>query len=278
MVAGPNGSGKTTLIRTLQAAGELNLPDLYINADDLQRSRGIDAAAAQKAAETLRLDAIANHRSVMYETVMSHPSKIAELQAAARAGYAITILFVATDNPQVNIDRIALRVADGGHDVPKDRVRARHRRSIALAPAALAFAHHAYIYDNTAWGGTGPQELQAVLMGPTLQPAVERPARWVADLIEKCNGRTVELGAMDLASLTVPNLYASVAEGPITNVGDYYVLQDDQLSGKTLIHDKALLAKPVTLRHTYRIEYAQGVAHVTRRPPPRIRAVKAVRK
>ncbi|MFL6622235.1 MAG: zeta toxin family protein [Sulfurifustaceae bacterium] len=278
MVAGPNGSGKTTLIRALQAAGELHLPDLYINADELQRSRGIDAAAAQKLAETLRLDAIVNQRSVMYETVMSHPSKIAELQAAVTAGYAITILFVATDNPQVNIERIALRVADGGHDVPKDRVRARHRRSIALAPAALAFAAHAYIYDNTAWGGTGPQELQAVLMGPTLQPAVERPARWVADLIEKCNGRTVELGALDLASLTVPNLYASVAEGPITSVGDYYVLQDDHLSGKTLLHDKTLLVKPVTLRHSYRIEYAQGVGHVIRRPTTRIRAIKATRK
>lgn len=278
MVAGPNGSGKTTLIRALRATREVILPDFYINADDLQRERGVDARAAQKLAETLRLDAIAQDKSVMYETVMSHPSKIAELQAAAHSGYLTTVIFIATDNPQVNIERIALRVADGGHDVPKDRIRARHKRSIALAPTALAFASHAYIYDNTAWGADGAQQLQAVLMGPTLQPAVARPARWVTDLIEKCNGRTVELGQMDLASLTVPNLFGSAAEGPITSVGEYYVLQHDHNAGQTLIHDKSLLTKPVTLRHTYRIEYEQGVSKVTRRASPRIRAVKAARK
>jgi predicted ABC-type ATPase len=278
MVAGPNGSGKTTLIRTLRASGELTLPALYINADDLQHSRGIDAPAAQKLVAAMRLEAIAQGRSLMYETVMSHPSKIAELQAAARTGYSTTIIFIATDNPQINIERVALRVADGGHDVPKDRIRARHRRSIALAPTALAFAAHGYIYDNTAWGSTGAQQLQAVLNGPALQPTVEHPARWVADLIEKCNGRTVELQEFDLAALTVPNLFASAAEGPITTVGKYYVLQSDRGAGMTLIHDKALLTKPLTLRHSYRIEYVQGVSKIMRRAPARIRAVKTARK
>lgn len=278
MVAGPNGSGKTTLIQTLRASRELTFPDLYINADDLQRSRAIDAVAAQTLAQAMRLDAIDQGLSLMYETVMSHPSKIAELQAAMRAGYATTVIFIATDDPQINIERVALRVADGGHDVPKDRIRSRHRRSIALAPVALAFATHAYVYDNTAWGTESAQQLQAVLMGPTLQPAVERPARWVGELIEKCNGRTVELGTMNLASLTVPNLLGSVSEGPIAMNGEYYVLQEDRHSGLTLIHDKTLLNKSVILRHSYRIEYQEGVAKVTRRPTPRMQAVKGARK
>ena len=278
MVAGPNGSGKTTLIEALRASSEINFPVLYINADELQRARNVDAPTAQRLTAAARLEAIAQGKSLMYETVMSHPSKIAELQAAARMGYTTTVIFIATDNPQVNIERVALRVASGGHDVPRDRIRARHRRSIALAPTALAFAEHAYIYDNTAWGTSDAQQLQAVLNGPALQPLVPHPARWVTDVIEKCNGRTVELQGLDLSVLTVPNLFESIVEGPIIASGKYYVLQNDRAANMTLIHDKALLTKALTLRHSYRIEYAQGVTRITRRPSARIRAVKSAHK
>lgn len=281
MVAGPNGSGKTTLIRTLRASREIALPELYINADDLKRERGLDDRGAQKLAETLRLEAIAHRRSFLYETVMSHPGKIAELQAAALAGYAIVVIFVATRDPEVNIERVALRVADGGHAVPKDRIRARHHRGIALAPSAIAFAAYAYVYDNTAWGTDAAQQLQAALAGTVLQPVLERPAAWVDGLIQTVNARAAELeefygSANDRGGLAVPNLYASVGEGPIMESGTHYAIQTDHISGKTLIHDKALLSKPVLDRHSYRIEYAQGVSKVTRRTSGRIRAVKQV--
>lgn len=282
MVAGPNGSGKTTLIRTLRAAPDVTLPDLYINADDLCRERGLDARGAQKLAETLRLQALAERRSLMYETVMSHPSKIAELQAAARAGYTTTVVFVATDDPAVNIARVALRVADGGHDVPKDRIRARHRRSIALAPAALAFAAHAYIYDNSPWGSEATTQLQAVSFGTVLRPTVDRPAPWVGELIEKARARAAELEDLheamhDKIELTLPNLYAGVTEGIVSLAGKHYVLQLDRASGKAVLHDRTLLSKAVIQRHTYRIEYAEGVSKVTRQPSERIRAVAPAR-
>lgn len=281
MVAGPNGSGKTTLIRTLRAAREIALPEYYINADDLKRERGLDDRGAQKLAEVLRLESIAQRRSFLYETVMSHPSKIAELQAAALAGYASTVIFVATADPGVNVERVALRVADGGHAVPRDRIRARHHRSIALAPSAIAFGTYAYVYDNTAWGADAAQQLQAALAGTVLQPAAARPAAWVAGLIEKVNARAAELeefyeAANERMGLAVPNLYAGVCEGPITESGKYYAIQADRISGKPLIHDKALLTRPVLDRRSYRIEYAEGVSKVARRTSGRISAVKQV--
>lgn len=278
MVAGPNGSGKSTLIHALRAAGDVTLPARYINADDLRRERRLDARAAQKLAETLRWEAIAQRQSFIYETVMSHPSKIAELQAAAQAGYAITVVFVATGDPAVNIERVALRVADGGHDVPKDRIRARHTRSLALAPSAIAFAAHAYVYDNTAWGTEAVQQLQAVLAGARLRPVAQPPAAWVAKLIEKVNARAAELEDLhktiaETGGLVLPDLHNSVTEGIISAAGEHYALQIDRATAKAVLHDQALLAKPVVRRHTYRIAYDQGVATVTRRPSARIRAV-----
>jgi predicted ABC-type ATPase len=278
MVAGPNGSGKTTLIQTLRASAEISLPAIYINADDLGRQRGLDARAAQQLATSLRLDAIARRQSFLYETVMSHPGKIAELQAAAGAGYAITVVFVATDDPNINIERVALRVADGGHDVPRERIRARHRRSLALAPSAISFAAHAYIYDNTDWGTEGVRQLQAVLIGSRLQPTSAQPAHWIAVLIQRANERAAELedlhqSVKDRMPLGLPNLKRSVSDGVIAVAGQHFALQIDQASTLALVHDKALLPKPVTQRRSYRIEYTEGVGTVARRATARIRAV-----
>lgn len=283
MVAGPNGSGKTTLIQTLRASTEISLPALYINADDLGRKRGLDARAAQRFATSLRSDAIARRQSLLYETVMSHPSKIAELQAAAGAGYAITVVFVATDDPNINIERVALRVADGGHDVPRERIRARHRRSLAIAPPAISFAGHAYIYDNSEWGSEGVRQLQAALIGSRLQPTVAQPAQWVGELIRRANARAAELedlyqSVKDRMPLAVPNLTRSASDGVIVVTGQYFALQIDQASTLALVHDKALLPKPVTQRRSYRIEYTDGVAAITRRSTARIRAVTSERK
>lgn len=279
MVAGPNGSGKTTLIQALRASRDITLPDLYINADDLRRERRLDARGAQKLAQSLRWEAIVHGRSLMYETVMSHPSKIAELQSAARAGYAITVVFVGTGDPDVNIERVSLRVADGGHDVPKDRIRARHARSMALAPSAIGFATQAYVYDNTGWGTESAQQLQAARVGTDLRATVERPVAWVSGLIQKVNARAAELedlyrSAKECASLVVPNFFNSVCDGNIVEIGAHYVLQSDRAGSSIMIHDKALLSKPIVAQQNYRIEYDQGVSKVTRRSNARIGTVK----
>lgn len=283
MVAGPNGSGKTTLIETLRASTEVSLPALYVNADDLGREQRLDARAAQRLATAMRCEAVARRQSVLYETVMSHPSKIAELQAAAVAGYAITVIFVATDHPNVNIERVALRVADGGHDVPRERIRARHRRSLVLAPSALSFAAHGYIYDNTDWGTDAARQLQAILVGSRLQSVSSHSAKWVGVLIERANARAAELedlrhSVKNQMPLAVPDLTASVSEGIIAVVGEHFALQIDKASTTARIHDKALLPRPVAQRQSYRIVYADGVATVARRSALRLRPVTSAAK
>lgn len=58
MVAGPNGSVKSTLIEALRASPVVDLPALYINADNLQRERNIqDPIEAQQLAKSLRTQA-----------------------------------------------------------------------------------------------------------------------------------------------------------------------------------------------------------------------------
>ena len=63
--------------------------------------------------------------------------------------YRVYLYFVATDDPEINLDRVRRRVMQGGHPVPADKVRKRYRESIDLMTEACGVAHRAYIFDNS---------------------------------------------------------------------------------------------------------------------------------
>jgi predicted ABC-type ATPase len=88
-------------------------------------------------------------RSFSFETVMSHPSKIDILKRAKAARFFVQLYFVGIDDPRTNIDRVALRVAQGGHDVPQDRIIARWHRTMVLLADAVSTADQAFVFDNS---------------------------------------------------------------------------------------------------------------------------------
>jgi predicted ABC-type ATPase len=154
MIAGPNGSGKTTLTRHLRRHG-IDFGE-YINPDDiasaLDGSPSSRALQAQGRADDLRDTLIASKTSFSFETVMSHRSKIDVLSKAKAAGFFVQLFFIGTDDPNTNVERVALRVAMGGHPVPTDRVIARWFRSMALLADAIKIADRAFVFDNSATG------------------------------------------------------------------------------------------------------------------------------
>lgn len=158
--AGPNGSGKSTLTRIFQEKGE----DLgaYINADDIRAGLEQAAASAGTTPSTEALDRQAFHQararrfaciaervSFSFETVFSHESNLESIISAKAAGYAVTLIFVTTENSRVNVERVAKRVREGGHDVPRDKIINRYRRSMALLPPASMVADETILYDTT---------------------------------------------------------------------------------------------------------------------------------
>jgi predicted ABC-type ATPase len=272
MVAGPNGSGKSTLTEALRADKTVQLPALYINADEIAKAQGLDAAPAQQATAKLRERAIAERRDLMYETVMSHPSKVAELQHAKVAGYTVVVHFVATDDPAVNVQRVALRVAAGGHDVPSNKIHARHARTLALAPAALSHADDALVFDNSRRGAAGGLALQAKLQGGRLELLTTRPARWVATLAREVNDRASEIEQLtQLAKdeglvLTQAPLNGAAVDGVMRKTAadhaQRFHVQHAPASRAWVIHDAALLKADVQVGQRYRIAYEEGVAQV----------------
>ncbi len=154
VVAGPNGAGKTSITEQLlrhewMGGCEYVNPD-YIARDEFGDWNAPDAVikAAIRAAE-VRERCVREGRSLAFETVLSMPDKVDFIQRARQAGYFVRLFFVGTDNPSINAKRVALRVMEGGHDVPISKIIARYTRSLANCSVAARIADRAYIYDNS---------------------------------------------------------------------------------------------------------------------------------
>jgi predicted ABC-type ATPase len=87
---------------------------------------------------------------------MSHRSKIEIMIRAHDAGYDVTLYFVATSDPEINVRRVENRVSTGGHDVPHDRIRKRYERSLGFLAYAALVARRTVAFDNSALVGNSP--------------------------------------------------------------------------------------------------------------------------
>ena len=57
--------------------------------------------------------------------------------------------FIVTDNWRLNIERVKLRVKQGGHDVDDKKIEDRYYRSLKLFKQAAAITNDAFLIDNS---------------------------------------------------------------------------------------------------------------------------------
>ena len=84
-----------------------------------------------------------------FETVLSTEENVAFVKKAKDEGFHIRLVFIATDNPEINIARVAKRVSDGGHDVPTEKIRSRYPRSIKNLVRLIPLVDEGWVYDNS---------------------------------------------------------------------------------------------------------------------------------
>jgi len=154
IVAGPNGAGKTSITEQLLRHEWMGGCE-YVNPDFIAKDKFGDWNApdairkAANRAEKIREQCLRDGRSLAFETVLSMPDKTDFIQRAKQAGFFVRLFFMGTDNPSINAKRVAMRVMEGGHDVPISKIISRFTRSLANCSVAAHIADRAYIYDNS---------------------------------------------------------------------------------------------------------------------------------
>jgi predicted ABC-type ATPase len=98
------------------------------------------------------------------------------MREAKQKGWQINLIYIGIDNVEVNIDRVAQRVAEGGHNVPIEDIRRRYKRSLENLPIALQLVDNASIYDNST--PDGHQNLLTIEDGRISQLVRELP-QWL---------------------------------------------------------------------------------------------------
>jgi len=133
ILAGCNGAGKTTASQTI-------LPEIwqckeFVNADAIACGLSpFDPESVAFQAGRLMLQRIdelmAEGVSFSIETTLATRSYVDLVNKAQTQGYWVNLLFFWINSPEMAIQRVAKRVAEGGHNIPEDVIRRRYDRGI----------------------------------------------------------------------------------------------------------------------------------------------------
>ncbi|THD06775.1 zeta toxin family protein [Metallibacterium scheffleri] len=151
IIAGPNGAGKTTFARVFLP--EADYRD-FVNADLIAAGLSpFHPEAAALRAGRLMLEEIAARvvrgRSFAFETTLSGHGYARQIPRWRALGYHVALVFLSLPSADMAVQRVADRVAQGGHGIPAAIVRRRFDAGLrnfegVYKPLVNAWA----LYDN----------------------------------------------------------------------------------------------------------------------------------
>ena len=146
VLAGPNGAGKTTFFHSHLKYCGLR----FVNANLLRLELGLDPYDAAKVADAIRRELVSQGESFIMQTVFSDPvgDKLNFLKEAADKGYHVVLCFIGISGPKISEKRVAMRVSQGGHDVPKDKLKSRFPRTLKNLKHAIKQLPYVLVFDN----------------------------------------------------------------------------------------------------------------------------------
>ena len=74
------------------------------------------------------------------------------LESARQAGYATKVFFISTEDPNLNVGRIVVRMSRGGQSVPLETIPDSYNEAMKNLPNARRHADDLLVYDNTPNG------------------------------------------------------------------------------------------------------------------------------
>ena len=155
IISGCNGAGKTTASYTV-------LPEIldcreFVNADEI--ARGLSPFNSESMAiEAGRLmlkrieELLEKEETFSIETTLATKSYINLVRRAQAKGYSVKVLFFWLNSPELALQRVAERVAKGGHNIPEPVIRRRYVAGIRnFFRLFMSEVDYWDIYDNSGY-------------------------------------------------------------------------------------------------------------------------------
>ena len=137
LLVGTSGSGRTTFYEThLKTA----FPTLL---------KGSASPLEQTEADQERKRLMKTGESFVYQDVVFDPQLIRE---AKSVGFEVKAVYVATEDPTLNLGRVLIRVSNGGPFAPISRIPQDHSHGLKHLPEAKKLAGDLMLFDNTVHG------------------------------------------------------------------------------------------------------------------------------
>lgn len=153
IIAGCNGAGKTTASFTI-------LPEIlnckeFVNADEI--AKGLSPFQPEKVAFEAgrlmlkRIDNLVEERQdFAFETTLATKSYKNKIFIAQQKNYHVILLFFWLRKVELAIERVKLRVIEGGHHIDSEIIRRRYKNGIKnLFDIYLPIVNEAMIFDNS---------------------------------------------------------------------------------------------------------------------------------
>lgn len=161
IISGCNGAGKTTASYSV-------LPTLldckqFVNADEI--AKGLSPFCPESVAiqsgklMLLRIEELLSaDETFSIETTLATRSYSELVKRAQEKGYKVTLLYFWLNSPELAVERVARRVREGGHNIPKDVIYRRYEKGLKnLFNIFIPIVDSWMIVDN----GVEPREIIA---------------------------------------------------------------------------------------------------------------------
>jgi len=134
IISGCNGAGKTTASYTI-------LPEMldckeFVNADEI--AKGLSPFNPNKVAiqaGRIMLTRIGNLLEsgvdFAFETTLATRSYVNTVKKAQEKSYFVTVLYFWLNSPDLAIERVRIRVKEGGHNIPNETIKRRYDLGIS---------------------------------------------------------------------------------------------------------------------------------------------------
>lgn len=134
LLVGSSGSGRTTFYET-------HLKAVFPNFLKASSSRLEQSETHEERKRVLKIG-----ESFVYQDVVFDPQQI---RVAKLAGYEVKAIYIATEDPILNLGRVLIRVSNGGSFAPISRIPADFSKGLKQLPIVRKLADDLVLFDNT---------------------------------------------------------------------------------------------------------------------------------